>query len=75
MGQQLRDHAPDADQVWLSTLVQTFDRAERLHDVPCDEAAMRAVRAQLMRPTATALSAYGFRTERGYSPASCNRGR
>ena len=72
MGQQLRDHAPDAGQLWLSTLVESFDRAERLHEVPCEETNAREFRAQLSRPTATAMNAHGFR---GYSPASCSRGR
>ena len=74
MAQQLRDHASEAGQVWLSSLVETFDRAERLHDVPCEESSLRAMRAQLARPTATALNAHGF-LPRGYSPASCSRGR
>jgi hypothetical protein len=46
------------DTRWLATLVDTFEAAERLGDVPCDNNALRAVKARLARPaTACAIGA------------------
>lgn len=51
MGQHQPFAAAD-DMVWLSKLVGTFERAEQLHDEPCDKALLVAAMARLQRPAA-----------------------
>lgn len=64
----------DGSRDWLSGLVETFDAAEQLTEVPCDAAVLRAMRSRLSRPTSTLMAARHVRSARRYSPASCNRG-
>jgi hypothetical protein len=45
------------DTRWLATLVDTFEVAERLGDVPCDTNALRAVKARLARPATACIMA------------------
>ena len=49
MGQSQPFSAID-DNAWLSNLVETFVRAEQLHDEPCDPAVSAATMARLQRP-------------------------
>lgn len=49
MGQRQPFSAAD-DNAWLSRLVDTMDRVERMHDEPCDEVLMSAALAHLQRP-------------------------
>lgn len=49
MGQSQPFTAAD-DTMWLSKLVGTFERAEQLHDEPCDQALVSAALARLQRP-------------------------
>jgi hypothetical protein len=51
MGQRQPFTAVD-DTAWLSDLVDTMERAEKLHDEPCDPALMSAAMARLQRPAA-----------------------
>jgi hypothetical protein len=47
--------------MWLSKLVGTFERAEQLHDEPCDKALLSAAMARLQRPAATVARLGGTR--------------
>jgi hypothetical protein len=40
------------DKAWLSNLVDTFARAEQIHDEPCNAAVRAAAMARLQRPAA-----------------------
>ena len=46
--QQPRSHV--SDDSWLATLVDTFERTERLGSVPCSSEAMSVLRARLSLP-------------------------
>ncbi|MDB5653335.1 MAG: hypothetical protein JWQ94_948 [Tardiphaga sp.] len=60
---------------WLAALVETFESTESLSQVPCDATVLRAMRAQLSRPTSTRpVPSRHERVARRHSPASCNRG-
>ncbi|MBC7585053.1 hypothetical protein FNL55_14185 [Tardiphaga sp. vice352] len=50
----------DGSRDWLFGLVETLDSVERLSDVPCDDSAMRAMRARLARPTTTRSASNRF---------------
>ncbi|WP_398482813.1 hypothetical protein [Tardiphaga sp.] len=60
MGQGQPFTAAD-DTMWLSKLVGTFERAEQLHDEPCDKALLSAAMARLQRPAATVARLGGTR--------------
>lgn len=49
MGQHQPYSAAD-DNAWLSDLVDTFARAEQIHDEPCNAAIRAAAIARLQRP-------------------------
>lgn len=49
MGQR-HPFSKDSDGAWLSSLVDTFERAEALHNAPCDPALLAMVAARLRRP-------------------------
>jgi hypothetical protein len=49
MGQHQPFSAAD-DKAWLSNLVDTFARAEQIHDEPCNAAVRAAAMARLQRP-------------------------
>jgi hypothetical protein len=60
MGQRQPFSAAD-DTMWLSRLVGTLERAEQLHDEPCDKALLSAAMARLQRPAATVARPSGAR--------------
>lgn len=60
MGQGQPFTAAD-DTMWLSKLVGTFERAEQLHDEPCDQALLSAAMARLQRPAAPVRRPKGVR--------------
>ncbi|MDB5618781.1 hypothetical protein [Tardiphaga sp.] len=78
MDQQLREPTRatfDGSRDWLSSLVEACDNTEQLSQVPCDAAALRAMRAWLSRPTTTTtVSPRYSRAALRYSPASWIRG-
>lgn len=49
MGQQQPFSAADGT-MWLSSLVETFERTEQLHREPCDRAVVSAAIERLKRP-------------------------
>lgn len=49
MGQREPISAAD-NNAWLSNLVDTFARAEQMHDEPCSPAVISAAMARLQRP-------------------------
>lgn len=62
MGQSQPFTATD-DTMWLSGLVGTFERAEQLHDEPCDPAILSAAMARLQSPAASVRRPNGRRTK------------
>jgi hypothetical protein len=62
MGQRQPFSAAD-DTMWLSKLVGTFERAEQLHDEPCDKEFLAAAMARLQKPAASSRRAKGARSE------------
>jgi hypothetical protein len=48
--EQQQWHPANGQTGWLSTLVDTFEQAEQLCDVRCDERVLSEMRARLARP-------------------------